>query len=95
LDVVGTEGKIQYADKDTNPMLIYTTEKGHELPRYFEFMSATEYAFEEEIRHFVRCILGDREPTVSPQDARAALEMTLAAQRSAETGEAVQLPLGQ
>jgi len=24
LDVVGTEGKIQYADKDTNPMLAYT-----------------------------------------------------------------------
>ena len=95
LDVVGTEGKIQYADKDTNPMLTYTTEKGHELPRYFEFMSATEYAFEEEIRHFVRCILDDREPVVSPQDARAALEMMLAAQRSAETGEAVQLPLGQ
>jgi len=93
LDVVGTEGKIQYADKDTNPMLTYTTEKGHELPRYFRFMSTTEYAFEEEIRHFVRCVLDDREPAVSPQDARAALEMALAAQRSAETGEPVSLPL--
>jgi predicted dehydrogenase len=93
LDVVGTEGKIQYADKDTNPMLIYTTDKGHELPRYFRFMSTTEYAFEEEIRHFVRCILDDREPVVSPQDARAALEMALAAQRSAETGQPVHLPL--
>jgi UDP-N-acetylglucosamine 3-dehydrogenase len=94
LDLVGTEGKIQYADKDTNPMLIYTTEKGHELPRYFRFMSTTEYAFEEEIRHFVRCILDDQEPAVSPQDARAALEMALAALRSAETGEPVQLPSG-
>ena len=93
LDVVGTEGKIQYADKDTNPMLTYTTEKGHELPRYFRFMSTTEYAFEEEIRHFVRCILDDREPLVSPQDARAALEMALAAQCSAETGKPVHLPL--
>jgi len=93
LDVVGTEGKIQYADKDTNPMLTYTTEKGHELPRYFRFMSTTEYAFEEEIRHFVRCVLNDREPAVSPQDARAALEMALAGQRSAETGEPVSLPL--
>ncbi len=93
LDIVGTEGKIQYADKDTNPMLTYTIEKGHELPRYFEFMSTTEYAFEEEIRHFVRCVLDDREPAVSLQDARAALEMTLAAQRSAETGQPVQLPL--
>jgi UDP-N-acetylglucosamine 3-dehydrogenase len=91
LDVVGTEGKIQYADKDTNPMLTYTIEKGHELPRYFKFMSTTEYAFEEEIRHFVRCVLDDREPAVSPQDARAALEMSLAAQRSAETGETVRL----
>ena len=75
-------------------MLIYTTEKGHELPRYFEFMSTTEYAFEEEIRHFARCILDDQEPAVSLQHARAALEMTLAAQRSAETGQPVQLPLG-
>ena len=91
LDVVGTEGKVQYADKDTNPMLIYTPEKGHELPRYFRFMSTTEYAFEEEIRHFVRCVIEDRQPLVSPQDARAALEMALAAQRSAETGEPVRL----
>ncbi len=93
LDVVGTEGKIQYADKDTNPMLTYTTERGHELPRYFRFMSTTEYAFEEEIHHFARCVLDDREPAVSPQDARAALEMTLAAQRSAEEGRPVRLPL--
>jgi predicted dehydrogenase len=91
LDVVGTEGKIQYADKDTNPMLTYTTEKGHELPRYFKFMSTTEYAFEEEIRHFVRCILEDTEPAVGLEDAYAALEMALAAQRSAETGEPVRL----
>ena len=91
LDVVGTEGKIQYADKDTNPMLMYTTERGHELPHYFRFMSTTEYAFEEEIRHFVRCIIEDRDPLVSPQDARAALEMALAAQRSAETREPVRL----
>jgi len=56
-------------------------------------MSTTEYAFEEEIRHFVRCILEGRKPLVSPQDARAALEMALAAQRSAETKEPVHLPL--
>lgn len=92
LDVVGTEGKIQYADKDTNPMLTYTTEKGHELARYFRFMSTTEYAFEEEIRHFVRCVIEDRQPSISPRDARAALEMALAAQRSVETRQPISLP---
>lgn len=93
LDVVGTQGKIQYADKDTNPMLTHTAEKGHELPRYFRFMSTTEYAFEEEIRHFVRCVLEDREPSISPADARAALEMSLAARLSADTRQPVALPL--
>jgi len=91
LDIVGTEGKIHYSDEDTNPMLVYSPERGHELPLYFRFMSTTEYAFEEEIRHFVRCILKDREPAVSLEDAYAALEMALAAQRSAETGEPVKL----
>ncbi|HID61742.1 MAG TPA: Gfo/Idh/MocA family oxidoreductase, partial [Anaerolineae bacterium] len=32
LDVVGTEGKVQYADKDTNPMLIYTGKRCPALP---------------------------------------------------------------
>jgi UDP-N-acetylglucosamine 3-dehydrogenase len=93
LDIVGTEGKIEYSDKDTNPMLAYTPQRGHELPRYFKFMSTTEYAFEEEIRHFVHCIIEGRELSISPQDARAALEMALAAQRSAEVGLPVSLPL--
>jgi UDP-N-acetylglucosamine 3-dehydrogenase len=93
LDVVGTSGKIRYTDKDTNPMLTYTADQGPELPRFFRFMSTTEYAFEEEIRHFVHCILDDREPAVSPRDGKAALEMALAAQHSAETGQPVRLPL--
>lgn len=93
LDIVGTGGKIDYSDKDTNPMLVYTSEREHQLPRYFRFMSTIEYAFEEEIRHFVRCILEDEEPRVRLRDAKAALEMSLAAQLSAETGEPVSLPL--
>ena len=91
LDIVGTEGKIEYSDKDSNPMLIYSFETGHSLPRYFKFMSTLEHAFEQEIRHFVHCILNDTDPLVSPQDGRAALEMALAAQRSAKLGEPVHL----
>lgn len=93
LDVVGSDGKIQYVDKDTNPMVEFSQENGCELPRYFRFMSTTEFAFEEEIRHFIRCVIEDEEPTGGRQYARAALEMALAAQRSAETGRPVQLPL--
>jgi UDP-N-acetylglucosamine 3-dehydrogenase len=93
LDVVGTEGKLQYSDQDSNPMLIFDAETGAEFPRYFRFMSTTEYAFQAEICHFVCCILDDRSPLISPEDARTALEMALAARRSTATGQPVSLPL--
>ena len=93
LDVVGTAGKIQYSDADSNPMLTYSAETNVVLPRYFRFMSTTEHAFEAEIRHFVRCVRQGRPPRITPHDARAALEMVLAAQRSAEAGQPVTLPL--
>lgn len=92
LDVVGTEGKIHYSDQDSNPMLVFAADTGAAFPRYFRFMSTTEYAFEAEIQHFARCILDDRSPAVSLRDARAALEMVLGAQRSASTGQPVSLP---
>jgi UDP-N-acetylglucosamine 3-dehydrogenase len=93
LDVVGTEGKLQYSDQDSNPMLAFDAETGAEFPRYFRFMSTTEHAFAAEIGHFVHCILDDCPPLVGLEDARAALEMCLAAQRSAESGQPVSLPL--
>ncbi len=93
LDVVGTAGKVHYSDRDTNPLLIYDAEEGAILPRYFRFMSTTEYAFQAEIGHFVECVRTGRSPSISPEDARAALEMALAAQRSAETGKPVAFSL--
>jgi UDP-N-acetylglucosamine 3-dehydrogenase len=92
LDVVGTAGKLQYSDQDSQPMLIFDSETGATFPRYFRFMSTTEQAFEAEIAHFLRCVLDDRPPRVSLEDARAALEMCLAAQRSADRGQPVPLP---
>lgn len=45
------------------------------------------------IRHFVDCVLDDREPAHTPQMARQALEVVVAAYHSAETGRLVRLPL--
>lgn len=93
LDVVGTLGKLQYTDQDSNPMLTFDAETGLEAPRFFRFMSGTEYAFEAEIDHFVRCIQEDRPPRLKLADAVAALELTLGAKRSIETGQPVTFPL--
>ena len=44
--------------------------------------------------HFVDCILNDREPLTSGREAAKALEIVRAGYRSAETGQAVSLPMG-
>jgi predicted dehydrogenase len=49
--------------------------------------------FREEIRHFVCCVRTGERPRMPGEEARAALELVLAAYRSAERGEKVTLPL--
>jgi UDP-N-acetylglucosamine 3-dehydrogenase len=45
-----------------------------------------------ELRYFVNCILQDREPEIiTPQEAKQSLALCLAARRSAERGEAVEV----
>jgi predicted dehydrogenase len=50
--------------------------------------------FREEIRHFLTCVRTGERPRMPGEEARAALELVLAAYRSAERGEKVALPLG-
>lgn len=89
LDVLGTEGKIEYSDRDSNPMLALGADSGLSLPRYFALMSSTEYAFAAEIKAFVDAVVTGSPPILDPVDARAAVAMALAAQESAVTGKVV------
>lgn len=89
LDVLGTDGKIEYNDRDSNPMLSLDMESGLALPRYFALMSSTEYAFGAKIAAFVDSVVTGTKPVLDPVDARAAVAMALAAHESAMTGKAV------
>lgn len=89
LDVLGTDGKIEYNDRDSNPMLSLSAETGLSLPRYFALMSSTEYAFAAEIGAFIDSVATGSPAAVDPADARAAVAMALAAQESAVTGQVV------
>lgn len=89
LDVLGTDGKIEYNDRDSNPMLSLSADAGLALPRYFALMSSTEYAFAAEIAAFVDSVVTGSDPALDPVDARAAVAMALAAHESAVTGKVV------
>lgn len=89
LDVLGTSGKIEYNDRDSNPMISYDLDAGLTLPRYFSLMSSTEYAFADEIAAFIESVATGNDPALDPLDARAAVAMALAAHESALSGKAV------
>jgi predicted dehydrogenase len=51
------------------------------------------YPYAEQVRDFIEAIREGREPEVNGEEARKGIEMALAADRSAATGEAVSIPL--
>ena len=50
-------------------------------------------AFKEQVVHFFDCVRSGRSPMVTPGEARQAMELAIAAERSIETGKTVELPL--
>lgn len=80
LDVVGTNGKIEYSDKKTNPMMIVGDQVTY--PRYSPLVSGMLEIFSIEMQHFLDCINKDIEPRISLEDAYAALKIIKAADRS-------------
>jgi predicted dehydrogenase len=89
LDLVGTGGRIEYSDKDTNPMLLVTDKL--EYPRYWPLLSTDLSSFYEEMKEFLRCIERDEEPIVTKEDAYEILKIVLAAEESIARGAPVKV----
>ncbi len=89
LDIVGTAGRIEYSDKNTNP-IVFVRDK-IEIPRYSPLLSTDLNAFREEMGEFVRCIEKGEEPIITKEDAYEILRVVLAAEESMERGKAVKL----
>jgi predicted dehydrogenase len=65
---------------------MFTKPDGHYAERFNPML-------QYEIEHFLDCIRNDQQPLVTGADGRAALEISLAAQRSAKEERIVALPL--
>jgi len=87
--VIGTKGQIEFDSRESVPVKkhIYrdsTTKIISESPLF-----SSEEPYTAELQDFVNCIIEDREPFVTAEDAVKALEISLAAIKSSKTGEAV------
>ncbi|HUV06219.1 MAG TPA: Gfo/Idh/MocA family oxidoreductase [Spirochaetia bacterium] len=91
LQVLGTQGAVH------GPRIYSESLLGEEafmnVPGvYPDSHDVVHHPFDEELDYFIDCIVQDREPMISIQDAYKTYEITFAAEHSAKTGKPVSLP---
>lgn len=86
-EVRGTKGTLRIGYLQETPLLLLN-EQGvhHDVVAWFE--ERFRPAYQAQLDHFIDCIRNDRSPSVGGRDARIALELALAANRSLSSGEA-------
>ena len=93
MSIIGTEGFIHI--QDTFPNIGICTKDGFRSPdtTYWpQLHGAVAGALREEFMYFARCVQGGVRPDIiTPRESMAAVATTLAAERSAATGEVVRL----
>lgn len=88
-EVIGTKGQIEFDSRDSAPVKKHinggdTVKIISESP-----LAGDEEPYTAQLQDFVSCILEDREPCVTAEEAVKALEISLAAIKSSRDGEAV------
>ena len=101
IEVYGDKG-VSYADLfQGNSALTYSSE-GYDYAAekagttigwtFTMFEEAFNQGYPHELRHFIDCVRGNRDPVVTGEDGRAVLEIVNAAYASAKSGGKVYLP---
>ncbi len=97
IEVVGTDGALT-VDDTHREVRVNTTEHGIRYPLSSMPGEHVDHVFAgamvDETLHFLEAVAYDRPVLVTAREARLVMEVTMAADQSAERGEAVDLPLG-
>lgn len=91
LEIIGSRAVLRARDSDMITLTKFDSLGGH-YPTAYESLLHINDAYVNEQRLFFEAILHDRPLPLDPADARAALELSLAATHSAMIGERVDLP---
>lgn len=92
-EIAGDGGLLTFDSRTTTPINAVAFEQSSgERPRVAIPENPTlESPYQKEIRHFIECLVEGKEPSVTGEDGYRAMEVALAALKSAETGEPVTL----
>lgn len=87
-EIIGSEGALQVGYLRHTPVTTLTkTGVTHDVVPHFPQRFGAAYT--AQIEHFVDCVVNERAPLVTPSDARAALQIGIAATQSQHTGQVV------
>lgn len=96
IEFVGTEGSILIDDSHRD-LVLTTMKDGLAFPLSTmpgeEVLHVYQGPMQAETNYFIECVALDRPVLVTPEEARRVMEVTLAADLSAELGQPVDLPL--
>jgi spore coat polysaccharide biosynthesis protein SpsF (cytidylyltransferase family)/predicted dehydrogenase len=87
-EVIGTEGILQWS-YSPKTMRYFSCRSGLWSTRALDDDGATDNMYSQQLRHFLGCIAGEKEPAQSIDDAANTLDVVLSAARSAECGREV------
>jgi len=93
MEILGTKGVISIGQLQDRAISICTKEQGVVASTFASWRDRFRDAYLKEIQHFINCIVEDKEPIVTGDDGRKAVEIALAATKSILEGEPVNLPL--
>ena len=89
LEIIGTKGKLNLADKEAAPLTVI--KGGLDVPRYSPLLSTFPESFVGELAHFIDGISRNVAPRITLEDAYRAVEVIAKAVESAESGQPVAL----
>jgi predicted dehydrogenase len=98
LEIFGTKG-MMFSHPLSQPLAVFSAKKipnefiseGWNLTSFLPPIKASGWF--DSLKHFVNCIVKDKEPMVNGKEGRADLEVVLAAYKSSKTGKPIELPL--
>ncbi len=94
LEIAGDQGVLEHDSRASSPVEIWRKAKaGRAAGVMVPESPLAESPYLVEVREFMDCVRTGRRPSVTAQDAYAALELALAAIESSRCGEVVKLPM--
>jgi predicted dehydrogenase len=87
-EIIGTTGTLKIGYMQHTPVLLTTkTGVSHDIVPHFPQRFGRAYT--RQIEHFVDCLVSGKAPMITPTDARAALQIGIAATRSQHEGRII------